>query len=162
MSRSIVSILVFLDFNCIHLPILVRWLADFNPCFLGFQHNLSDEFYSHCDDFNPCFLGFQREHSECSSACIGALFQSLFSWILTRKVREGVSAEEIISILVFLDFNLPLSKSKTGIQEVQEISILVFLDFNSPFFSVLFLIIVYILPFYKSFHLELIIFPPII
>ena len=57
---------------------------------------------------------------------INKMFQSLFSWILTRRGEMGEIERKIISILVFLDFN----GISPGNHNSSVISILVFLDFN--------------------------------
>ena len=55
-------------------------------------------------------------------------FQSLFSWILTYIGIPPTCIITSVSILVFLDFNLPLGGKNAEMSVL--ISILVFLDFN--------------------------------
>ena len=73
------------------------------------------------------FLDFNEAQAEEQKKRITEAFQSLFSWILTRKESCWGDKQEGVSILVFLDFNF--CKQHTVIIR-ERVSILVFLDFN--------------------------------
>ena len=82
-----------------------------------------------CEEFHSfvsilVFLDFNALYQ--MGLAINKMFQSLFSWILTRRGEMGEIERKIISILVFLDFN----GISPGNHNSSVISILVFLDFN--------------------------------